>query len=300
MALPNVLLLGVGKAGTTSIYHYARQHPQAAVSSIREPKFLLYAGHLQDPIRGKTPPFPVQTSAEYEALYAGYEERRARLDISPPYFVFPDQTIIGMRQYVPEAKMIVVYRQPADRGYSNYLMCVRMGDERLKSYPEALQAEKDGLPRERGQIRTYFDRGLYLARTERFLAEFPRERFLFLLFEDLVRDPRGFLQQLFQFMDIDAAFSPDLSKRYNAGAWPRSLPLHHLVTSMNPVKKRMARLLPDGIRESAARGVNTRNLNAPPALDPDLRRKLTRAYRDDILGLQDLIERDLSAWMADG
>jgi hypothetical protein len=299
LALPNILLLGVGKAGTTSIYHYARQHPQAAVSSIREPKFLMYAGHLERPIQGKTPPFQVLSRRDYEDLYAGFEDRRARMDISPSYFVFPDQTIIGIRRYVPDAKMIVIFRQPADRGYSNYLMHVRMGDERLKSYPEALQAEKDGVPRARGQIRTYFDRGLYRARAERFLAEFPRDRFLFLLFDDLVKDPKGFLMQVFRFMDIDPEFLPDLSKRHNAGAWPRSMRLHHLATSMNPVKKGLVRLLPDGIRQSLERATHARNLGAPPVLDPDLRRELTRKYREDILGLQDLLGRDLSAWMAD-
>ena len=259
----------------------------------------MYAGHLVNPIRGKTPPFQIFSQREYEGLYAGFESRRARIDISPSYLVFPDQTIIGIRRYVPDAKMIVVFRQPADRGYSNFLMHVRMGDERLTSYPEALQAEKDGIPRARGQIRTYFDRGLYLARTKRFLTESPRERFLFLLYDDLVKDPRGFLAQIFRFMDIDPDFLPDLSKRHNAGAWPRSMLLHHLMTSVNPVKKAVARMMPEKIRKSLERTIHARNLNAPPALDPELRRTLTRAYRDDILGLQQLIGRDLSAWVMD-
>jgi hypothetical protein len=299
MSLPNNLLLGVGKAGTTSIYHYARQHPQAAVSKIREPNFLTYAGHRVNPIRGKVPPFHVLSLRDYEDLYAGCEDRRARMDISPLYFVHPEQTIIGIRRYVPEAKMIAIFRQPADRGYSNFLMHVRMGDERLTSFPEALEAEKNGLPRARGQIRTYFDRGLYLARTKRFLAEFPRERFLFLLFDDLVSDPRGFLKRIFRFMEIDPDFSPDLSKRHNAGAWPRNMRLHRLATSEHPLKKGLVRLLPDGIRKSFERGIHARNLDAPPALDPDVRRRITRTYRDDILGLQELIRRDLSAWVAD-
>jgi hypothetical protein len=300
MTLPNVLLLGVGKAGTTSIYHYVRQHPQAAVSRIREPKFLMYAGHLERPIRAAVPRFQVFSLSAYEALYSGFENRNARMDISPSYLVFPEQTILGIRRYVPGAKMTVVYRHPADRGYSNYLMHVRMGDERLTGFSEALQAEKDGVPREGGQIRTYFDRGLYAARTRRFLAEFPREKFLFLLYDDLTGDPRGLLRQLFRFMDIDPDFSPDLSLRHNIGAWPRRMGLHRLATSAHPVKRGLARLLPGGMRESVKRTIHKRNLEEPPALDPELRRRLTRLYRDDILGLQELIGRDLSAWVADG
>jgi hypothetical protein len=299
MALPNVLLLGVGKAGTTSMYHYVRQHPQAAVSSIREPKFLMYAGHLQIPIRGKTPPFKVLTREAYEALYSGYEDRMARMDISPSYFVFPEQSILGIRQYVPEAKMIVIYRQPADRGYSNYLMHVRMGDEPLATYAEALEAEQAGLPRTRGQIRTYFDRGLYLQRTKRFLESFPREKFLFMLYDDLVADQNKFLEEIFTFLGIQPGFRPDTSRRHNAGAWPRSLLVHRLVTSMNPVKKSLVRRLPPGFRKSLERKIHAVNLNTPPKLDRELRRELTRKYREDILGLQDLLGRDLSPWMAE-
>jgi hypothetical protein len=298
MALPNTLVLGIGKAGTTSVYHYVRQHPQAAVAAIREPKFLLYAGHLVQPIRGKTPPFPVLSLPQYEALFAGSGDRRARIDISPPYFNYPDQTIIGIRRYVPEARMIVIFRQPADRAYSNYLMHVRMGDERLRSFPEAIRAETEGRPRAGGEIRTYFDRGLYLERTRRFLAEFPRERFLFLLYDDLADDPREFLRRIFRFLGIDPVFSPDLSTRHNAGVWPRSMRVHSLATSWNPAKRRLMRLLPEGIRKALESAVHARNLDAPPPMNPEFRRELTRRYRDDLLGLQDLIGRDLSPWMA--
>ena len=299
MTLPNALLLGVGKTGTTSVYHYVRQHPQAAVSSIREPNFLMYAGHLQVPIRGKEPLFKVFTREAYENLYSGYEGRDARMDISPSYFIFPEQTIIGIRQYTPDAMMIVIYRQPADRGYSNYLMHVRMGDEPLPTYAEALEAEKAGIPRIRGQIRTYFDRGLYFQRTKRFLAAFPRGRFLFMFYDDLAADPKKFMQELFAFLHIQPDFHPDTTQRHNAGAWPRSFYFHRLVTSMNPIKRNLVRLLPTAVRKSLEKKIHSINMSTPPKLDRDLRRELTRQYRDDILGLQELVGRDLSNWMAD-
>jgi len=296
MAFPNVVLLGVGKAGTTSIYYYAAQHPQVGVSKIREPKFLLYAGHLQNPIRHAVPHFRIRTVGEYEALYADCKDRRARLDISPTYLMFPDQTIHGIRRYVPEAKLVAIFRQPADRGYSNYVMHVRMGDEHLLNFADALQAEKDGLRREGGNVRSYFNRGFYYARTKRFLDEFPRERFLFLLYDDLVGDPQGFFGRLFGFMDVDPGFSPDRSRRHNPGAWPRRIAWHHLVTSMNPLKRKLAQLVPASVRMPLRQALRKGNLTAAPTLDPELRRRLTREYRDDILRLQDLIGRDLSAW----
>lgn len=298
MALPNFLIIGVGKSGTTSLYHYLGQHPQIAVSRIREPKFLMYAGHLLFPIQGKTPHFRVFTVEEYEALYAGNENRPARLDISPSYLVFPEQTIPGIRKYTPDVKMMVIYRQPADRGYSNYLMHVRMGDETLAGYPEALAAEAAGIPRVDGRPRTYFNRGFYLERTKAFLQAFPRERFLFLLYDDLARDPAELLRTIFQFLEVDSDFTPDMRTRHNAGSWPRSQFAHRMVTSTHPIKRRLAGLIPSALRKQISRRFYALNLQPPPQLDPALRRELTLRYREDILGLQDLIGRDLSGWLA--
>jgi hypothetical protein len=178
-------------------------------------------------------------------------------------------------------------------------MHVRMGFESLASYSEALDAEKAGLPNNRGEIRTYFDRGLYLERTKRFLATFPRDRFLFLLYDDLVADPGRFVKEIFTFLRIQPDFHPDTTQRHNAGTWPRSLLLHRLVTSMNPVKKGFVRLLPAAVRKSLEQKIHSFNLDSPRPLDRNLRRGITRQYRDDILGLQELIGRDLSAWMAE-
>jgi hypothetical protein len=297
MALSNFLIIGVAKAGTTSLYHYLGQHPDIATSRTREPNYLIYYGHLMDPIIGPLPKFRVRTIEEYEALYSGKENRRARGDISPTYIVYPKQTIAGIRKYVPEAKIIVIYRQPADRGYSNYLMYVRKGTEPLLSYAEALAAETAGRPRIGGRQRTYFNRGFYREHTEKFLQAFPRERFLFLLYDDLIRDPTGLLRSIFLFLDVDAAFAPDTSKRHNAALWPRNLLAHRVVTSTNPIKKNLMRLIPDVPRKAIWDWIYSFSFRQPPKLDPELRRDLTLRYRDDIRGLQDLIGRDLSGWL---
>ncbi len=202
----------------------------------------------------------------------------------------------GIRKYTPDAKMMVIYRQPADREYSNFLMHVRMGDETLASYPEAPQAEADGKPRIDGRPRTYFNRGLYLARTKTFLEAFPRKKFLFMLYDDLERDPAELLRTIFQFLEVDPGFTPDMRTRHNAGSWSRHQLTHRMVTSTHPLKRNLAGLIPVDMRKEIAGRVNTVNLQPPPKWDLALRRELTLKYREDILGLQELISRDLSGW----
>lgn len=297
MALPNFLVIGVGKAGTTSLYRYLGQHPQIGMSRLKEPKFLLYAGHLMSPIPGKTPHFRVTTVEEYEALFSDYEDRPARGEVTPTYIIYPEQTIYGIRKYVPDARVIAVFRQPVDRAYSNYLMHVRNGNETLASFPEALRAESAGEMRTDDRPRSYIGRGFYLERMRKFLQAFPRERFLFLLYDDLVQDPALLLRSIFQFLGVRETFTPDFNIRYNAGAWPRSRLANRFIKSSNPGKKILMRLIPDAVRRRLVDRFHAANMRTPPPLDPSLRRELTLQYREDILGLQELIGRDLSHWL---
>jgi hypothetical protein len=298
MALPNFLVVGVGKAGTTSLYHYLGQHPEIGMSRIKEPRFLIYAGHCLAPEKEYTATFRVATLQDYEAQYAPVADRKVLGDISPTYIMHPELSILGIRQYVPNAKMIIIYRQPADRGYSNYLMHVRMGDEPLPTYEAALAAEKAGLPRFRGQMRTYFDRGFYAQRTLTFLNAFPKNQFLFLLYDDLVRDTNALLETVFRFLDVDPTFRPDTTERHNAGSWPTHFGAHRVITSMHPWKRRLVRLIPDPVRNPLVQWFHAQNLRKPPRMDPALRAELTSRYKDDIVQLQKIIGRDLSGWLA--
>jgi hypothetical protein len=297
MALPNGLVIGVAKAGTTSLYYYLGQHPDVAVSRMREPRFLHYAGSLRKPEAVLVDPFPITSLEEYQAQFAGCDRYKARVDITPTYLMHPEQSILGIQEYVPDAKLIAIYRQPADRGYSSYLMRVRMGDETMPTFAEALQAEEDGKPRLNGLRRTYFDRGLYARRTRAFLDAFPRERFLFLLYDDLVADPAAVLREVFRFLEVDEGFRPDFTRRYNAGSWPRSLRAHRVLTSPNAFKKRIVRLAPESLRRIMVQWLHILNQEKPPRLDPELRTELTLRYKEDILALQAMIDRDLSGWL---
>jgi hypothetical protein len=299
MALPNFLVIGVGKSGTTSLYHYLGQHPQIGMSKIKEPRYLIHAGCELAPTIPCTTVFRVTSLAEYQQQYAPVADRKARGDISPTYIMHPEQAILGIRHVVPDAKLIAIFRHPADRGYSNYLMHVRMGDEVLPTYAEALAAERAGLRRADGQARNYFDRGFYAARLQQFVDAFPQNPFHFLLYDDLVRDPNSLLRQLFRFLEVDEEFQPDMEVRHNAGSWPQHFLSHRIITSSNPIKRRIVRTIPTRLRRTVVEWFQEKNLQKPPKLDPALRRELTGMYREDILRLQDILHRDLSAWWAE-
>jgi hypothetical protein len=297
MTLPNVIVLGVAKAGTTSLYHYLRQHPQVEVSRIREPKFLFYAGSLQQPASRRLENIPVRTLEQYEALYSQGDPCAARVDISPIYFSRPEQTILGIQQYVPNAKLLIVFRQPADRAYSAYLMYVREGNESIRNFAQALEAEAAGVPGRNGHRRHFLSGSWYADRTRKLLAAFPRRQFHFLLYEDFARQPEQFMQSVFRILAVDPEFPLQMTQRHNAGTWPRHASLQRLLSWRLRVPKRIRGLLPSLIRRQFTSSIQSLGFERPPSLDPELRRALTNRFRDDILDLQTLIDRDLSEWL---
>jgi hypothetical protein len=293
MTRPNFIVLGVPKAGTTSLYTYLKQHPEVAMSKWPEPRFLHYAGSLLKPGSHCLTQVGIRSIEAYERQYLEGENRTARGDISPQYFLQPDLTILGIKQYVPEAKMITIFRQPADRAYSSFLMNVRLGRETMYRFTDALRAEEEGRALGDGYPRTYSNFGFYFQRAREFQSAFPKSQTLFLLYDDLLRDSNEFMRTVFQFLGVDSTFLPDMSRRFKVSAWPRNLLFHRVISILLRSKKRFSnRSLRKRITALAMI-----NLGDPPKIDPSVRYALIQQHREDILGLQELLARDLSSWM---
>ena len=115
------------------------------------------------------------------------------------------------------------------------------------------------------------------------------------LFEEIARDPLPTTRGLFGFLGVDAGFAPDVSKVSNPGGLPKVRALHGLLNDAR-VRGLARRLLPE---EVVARGRDLRSRNLPKqAMSPAERRAAAALFREDVLRTQDLIGRDLSAWLA--
>jgi hypothetical protein len=274
MTLPNFPVIGAPKAGTTSLYAYLRQHPDIFMSPVKEPRFFGFPGI------GSRRKFPVQSLEEYTALFDGVAGETAIGEATPHYLIYPSAAG-AIHAALPLARLVASLRDPVERSYSIYLMNRRDKNVNAdRSYLEALETDHNL-------------RETYADRLERFTALFPPERLRIILFEDLVRAPVRTMQELYAFLGVDAAFAPDVSQAANPGGLPRVKLLHDLLA--NQRLRTAARHLPQGMSDRL-RGLRNRNLQKQP-LPPDDREAAIAVFRDDILRTQDLIGRDLSAWL---
>ena len=281
MTLPRFVLVGVPRAGTTSLYQYLRQHPEVGLSDRKEINFLAFPG--EEVARRDYPwlRFEARTLADYEALFAGAGDR-VTVDFSASCFRSP-VAIERIERYVPEARLFVVLRDPVGRAWSAYLNRVEKGYETRP--PEAAL-----VPGERA-----VDNSLYSERLVAFRDAFGPDRVRVWLFDDLIAYPRDTVAEVFDYLGVDRSVSVDVAAVYNKAGIPRG-GLAQKVLPGYDRRQRLAASLPGPVRD-IARQVWRRCQAPPPVLAPELAHRLRKHYADDVRRLQSLIGRDLGSWL---
>lgn len=292
MTMPNFLIIGAMKSGTTAFYYYLEQHPQIYMSPVKEPDFFCIEG--QERPDGDS----VTDIAAYRDLFKNISGERAIGEASHCYLYEP-KAVERIKYYVPGAKLIAVLRNPVDRAYSHFLHMVRNGTEPLSDFARALQEEETGAHQNR-KFQDYVGRGLYHGQLKRYFDTFDRDQVKVYLYEDLSNSPIATLRDAFRFLGVDNSFVPDVSLRRNVSGHPRYRILDGLLRRPNPVKHTLKIYLPAKWRWRLSKtfdDLKTRNLVEPPPIQEEVRRQLIRVYREDVLKLEELIRRDLSGWL---
>lgn len=308
--LPNFIIAGAPTSGTTSLYHYLRQHPQVYLSPVKEPTFFAaadmlarddflrvikrdhaamkayLAGPMVQPAR-----YWVTEWDDYLRLFRNARDQIAIGEASVSYIWLPSAAP-AIRAKLPHARLIFMLRNPADRLLSWYLM-------RLKNDPpitlrDQLKMEmSEGDPRATGLLRQ-LDGGRYALHLQRFFDLFPRDQVRIYLYESYRADSCAVLRDMFAFLGVDPDHPIDVSRRHNETVMPRFPALHRFrrqVLGNAPLTE----WLPAPVGQALRKIYNRRRDNFP--MDPDDRRMVIDYYRDEILRTQDLIGRDLSAWL---
>ena len=291
MTMPNFLIIGAMKSGTTALYYYLEQHPEVYMSPVKEPNF--FCSQEQDNAADA-----VTNIGTYQQLFRGAAGKKAIGEASHSYLYDPGAAA-EIRRYVPEAKLIAILRNPIDRAYSHFLHMVRSGTEPLDDFAQALQEDEVGIYKER-TFQDYIGRGLYYDQLKRYFGIFPREQVRVYLYEDLSDAPISTVQDAFRFLKVNDSFVPDVSLRRNVSGQPKYKTLDGLLRRQSRIKHAAKIYLPARMRwrlSKAFDDLKTRNLVEPPPVQSKVRRQLIGVYREDILKVQELIHRDLSGWL---
>jgi hypothetical protein len=230
----------------------------------------------------------------YRELFFSVSHESAIGEASHSYLYFPG-TENKLLNHDPSARIICILRNPIDRAYSHYLFLLRDEKETFGSFEQALQAEEERISKG-VYFGHYVKRGLYFEQVKRYKDTFKANQVRIFLYEDLRENPARIAQDIYLFLGVNPEFIPDSSITRNPSGVPKNKLLHNLLVKPNPLKKTLQPLLPARFYRFAT-SIRDRNLTKP-VLSQSLRDHLIGIFRDDILRLQDLIERDLTGWLA--
>jgi len=286
MALPDFLVIGAYKSGSTALQESLRAHPDIFLPP-KGPSFFAFdeAPTIDRPLPAET----VRDWDAYRALFAAAPGGAVRGEVSPEYLANP-WACGRIRARLPEVKLVALLRNPVERAYSDYLMYVRDGLEQ-EDFGTALDAQEE---RRRAGAPTgyYLETGFYGRQLRPYFEAFPRERIQVHLFEDFAADPEAVLRSLFAFLGVDPARGRAPERAVNVSGVPRNA----VVAAAVRGGRRVAPFLPAAVRRRAkaalARGLRR------PALAPEERRRLVELYREDVGELERLLGRPLDLWLA--
>jgi hypothetical protein len=286
--LPDFLIAGAAKAGTTSLYHYLKGHPRIFLPEMKEPYFFTLYG-TQTPVQPDLPPW---TIADYSRLFDGAAEDASLGEATPRYLFQFETSIANIKKIYKEEyqrlKIIVILRNPVDRAWSYYMLLRKRGYDLdfFRACRAKLAEEGKADPSQLDFIRE----GLYHDQIEAFRKSFPRMKVLF--FENFNEKREVILRELFGFLGLEETdFMPDnVGEVYNISGRPKG-PLSNRVFRFlhgeSAVKRLGKRLVPYDLRQALMSQISRRIL-VRERMGEDVRDYLHRIYLPDMKRLQTL------------
>ncbi|HEX6470840.1 MAG TPA: sulfotransferase [Streptosporangiaceae bacterium] len=304
MGLPDFLVIGAPKAGTTALHAGLNRHPDLFMSPVKEPKFFLTDG--PPPARGG--PGDAQTyrehiwrRADYEALFDGAGDGRPRGE-STPFYLHDAAAQRRIKDLIPHARLIAVLRDPVERAHSNWAHLWSAGLEPIGDPVAACAAEPERIAAGWAAFWRYVELGRYGEQLRRLYELFPRDQVLVLHYRQLQYDAAATLDRICDFLGVRTGLIDTI---------PRENVTTHVADS--PGARALQRVLRAGAvigqyAPSSVRAVTRRPLLAVlqrerrprQPLTCEERERLLPYFADDIALLQEVTGNDYSRWLKPG
>ena len=303
MALPDFLVAGVPKAGTTALHAALSRHPGLFMSPIKEPKFFLTDGPL--PARGGGPGDAltyrehIWRRGDYEALFDAAPPGALRGE-STPLYLYDQAAMRRIRQTIPAARLIVILRDPVERAHSNWTHLWSAGLEPVGDFVRACAEEERRIAAGWASFWHYTGLGKYGEQLDYAFSLFPRDQVLVLRYRLLVDSPAAALDQICAFLGVERGIVTEMP-RENVTAQPERTLAHRAVSVGMRGGHALGRLLPGDAAAAATHRLERflqRGGRQRQPLGWEQRQALLPAFEDDIKLLEHVLGEDFGYWLA--
>lgn len=307
MALPDFLILGAPKAGSTALHAALDTHPDLFLSRPKEPKFFLTDGRRPRTSRHRGPGDAhsarewVWRREAYEALFAGAPAGRLTGE-STPFYLWSRDAHRRIRAAIPDVRMIAVVRDPVERAHSNWSHLWADGLEPEADFLTACRLERRRAVAGWAPFWRYVELGRYGEQLAHLTSLFPREQVHVVRYREVVDEPERTVDGICRFLGVRTGLVRSIPPS-NTSRWAPDSVRNRRLRRVVRAGAAIGALAPPGVWRTAERrmlGALQRDGGSRPRVEPAARRELLALYRDDVALLERLTGDSYGDWFGDG
>jgi len=277
---PNLFIVGAPRAGSTSFYDFLKRTKGIFMSNLKEPH---YFSQSIDP---KFLISPIRDEKKYLNMFKNVKDEKIIGEASTTYLWDPKAPFL-IHEKSPNAKIIVMLRDPVQRAYSNYLLRISAGKQ--YSFSEAIKVAMNfGEDFYKGVI---IEGGWYSEQIKRYFDVFGREQVKIIIFEEFIKEPKRIVKEALEFLRIDSDPPDEIELTHNILTRPRNRIIATLMQT-GIIRNTARKFIPNTISEIAVRRIFGKKITKPEMPQKE-REFLEELYRNDVLELQKLISREI-------
>ena len=301
MSMPDFLVIGAPKAGTTALHAALARHPGLFMSPVKEPKFFLSDG--PPPTKGGpgdalTYREHIWRRADYEALFDAAPPGALRGE-STPLYLYDRAALRRIRATLPDARLIAVVRDPVERAHSNWTHLWSAGLEPVGDFVRACGEEGRRIAAGWASFWHYTGLGRYGEQLQYLFTLFPREQVLVLRYRRLVDEPAQTLDQICAFLSVEPGVLTEIP-RQNVTSHPEPTLGHRVVSAAQRAGNAVGTLIP-GLTAATLtgplEGFLQRHSRERQPLSWDQRQQLIPRFQADIRLLEDVLGESFRDWI---
>ncbi len=298
---PNLFIVGQPKSGTTALHQFLGQHPEIYMSSIKEPHFFCADFHLEsDRAYGKQRFFDFRNEAAYLQLFSKAKNVKVAGESSTNY-LYSQVAAEKIHNFNPDAKIIIILREPAKFLYSLHSHYVKFTEENEPDFLRALALETERKQEQSLSPRVtspsylyYSQRVLYYQQVKRYGDRFKSNQIKVIIFEDFQSENDCIFRDILEFLGVDPSFIPEYSA-VNVNKEVKFKAVNNLINS--PLAKNISKnLISQEFNEFIRDNIVEKFLwhQAPKSTMPeDIKLQLMQQYKSEVSKISELLDIDL-------
>ena len=293
--LPNFLIVGAAKSGTTTINYYLDTHKGVYMTTPKEPKYFSYkyAKYKGDGDLSYTKKKAIKTKEEYFKLFEKAISSEVVGEASVDNLFYHNLVIPDIKKILGDPKILIFLRHPVDRAISAYAHLIRDGREKL-SFADALTKEKERLENGFEFIWGYKTGSFYYNQVKNYIDNFSNVKVFF--FDDLINNPQKTLNQITEFLNIeDIEVQPKL--KLNASGKSKNKLINNLISKDTKLRS-LATLIVGKERAVKLKAIIQKKNTEPIDISIETKKELNNIFKQDIIQLEKLLNKNLSSWIS--